>query len=219
MFLLALKAAVPGLYKLGPLMGHEINYVTVMTATILLIAIKLVLSADNGLERTSGLTIALLCTSYTIFLNCNTFIAVSLCALELGMVTAVILLQQAFYEPKSRDFAPFIFIATVPVGLPFNDYFVNYTQRQYTYGSSQEAAQSLFRSALLPEETFSVFVLFLLALSGFFIAILLSTPFGEKKFSDRATMRRSLSRGKFTVLKKYTNVSGVKLARPNIVIS
>lgn len=218
MFLLALKTSVPPLQQFDLLLGHEINYLTAVTATILLIATKLVLAADNGLERTLGLTALLLCTSYTMFLNCNQFVAVSFCTLELGMVTAIILLQQAFYEPKSRDFAPFLFMAALPVTAVFNDYFIDSAQRHSTSGGSQEAARSLFRSILIPEETFSVLVLLLLALSGFFVAILLSIPFGSRKFSNKAAARRSLSSGKFIIFKKYTNVSKSKLIKPNLTV-
>ena len=184
----------------------------------LIFAFSYLYQSDQEIDRTVALVILLVTVTSIIALNSNFYIALTLMIVELGLITALTLLQQAYYTTKNLIAAPILLLAIYPVYERINSYFYATDVIFIQYTNSAEAASEMYKSILLTSETFAISVLAILTWASIFIAVFIGSIGSATKLKSEKKTYKQIQSDQLVVFKRYTNETRSKLLNPNITV-
>lgn len=142
---------------------------------LIVLAISYLYQTETETLRTAALIVVLLLVTIVCAVNYNTYLALTLLIAETAAITALTLLQQAYYSARILNTAPLLVLAAYPIYEQTNTYFSSVDPTHYTYSNSAEAASELYKSLLSPTDPYTPTLLSLLTWGSIFVAVLVAS--------------------------------------------
>lgn len=189
-----------------------------VTTALLVLSVSYLYQTETEALRTGALVMILLTVTTVSALNYNVYLALTLLIAEVGAVTALTLLQQAYYATRILNVAPILALVAYPVYKQANTYFKSTDCLSYSYVNKAEAASELYKALTSPSDPYTPTLLVLLTWGSIFIAVLISSMSNWTELKSQKNVYKKIRTDRLVVFKKVTNETRSKLLLTNVVI-
>ena len=110
---------------------------------------------ETEILRTGALVVLLSSITTACILNYNIYLGVTIFIVEIGAITALTLLQQAYYNSRILNIAPLWLLTAYPMYTQLNVYFSAHETVEQSYFNRAEAASELYKSLLTTTDPYT----------------------------------------------------------------